>query len=115
MRLVEEGKRDLDVPVRTYVPELRLADKITVATVTVRNLLQHAESWEGNLFEDTGHGDDALAVYITKMAEFPQLAPLGTLWSYNNAAFSIAWRVIEAMTGKAYESDIKELVLVRLG
>src|SRR3712207_868753 len=35
MRLVEEGKLDLDAPVRTYLPQLQLADEATAAQVTV--------------------------------------------------------------------------------
>src|SRR5579875_3400177 len=41
MRLVEAGKLDLDAPVRTYLPDLRLADEDTAARVTVRHLLTH--------------------------------------------------------------------------
>jgi CubicO group peptidase (beta-lactamase class C family) len=41
MRLVAEGKVDLDAPVRRYVPELKLADEQTAAEVTVLNLLNH--------------------------------------------------------------------------
>ncbi|MGI8968069.1 MAG: serine hydrolase domain-containing protein, partial [Chloroflexota bacterium] len=35
MRLVEEGKIDLDAPVQRYVPELRLKDEETAQRVTV--------------------------------------------------------------------------------
>ena len=41
MRLVAEGRVELDAPVRRYVPELRLADEQTAAQVTVLNLLNH--------------------------------------------------------------------------
>src|SRR3954453_10178421 len=34
MRLVEEGRLDLDAPVRAYVPELRLQDEDVAARVT---------------------------------------------------------------------------------
>jgi len=49
------------------------------------------------------------------MADLPQLTPLGTVLSYNNAAFSLAGRVIEAVTGKTYEAALGELVLGPLG
>src|SRR6185295_4724161 len=35
MRLVEQGKVDLDAPVRTYVPELALKDESVASKVTV--------------------------------------------------------------------------------
>ncbi len=39
MRLVEAGQLDLDAPVRTYLPDLRLADEAVAAGVTLRHLL----------------------------------------------------------------------------
>jgi CubicO group peptidase (beta-lactamase class C family) len=49
------------------------------------------------------------------MAQLPQLTPLGTVWSYNNAALALAGRVIEVLTEKTYEAALKELVLLPLG
>src|SRR5215467_12890607 len=41
MRLVEQGRVDLDAPVRAYVPELRLKDESVAERVTVLHLLNH--------------------------------------------------------------------------
>src|SRR5438067_3636421 len=41
MCLVERGELDLDVPVRTYLPELKLSDDDVAARVTMRHLLTH--------------------------------------------------------------------------
>ena len=41
LRLVEQGRVDLDAPVRRYVPELRLRDERAAETVTVLQLLNH--------------------------------------------------------------------------
>src|SRR4051812_868981 len=45
MRLVDEGKLDLDAPVRTYLPDLSLRDERAAATVTPRHLLTHTGGW----------------------------------------------------------------------
>jgi CubicO group peptidase (beta-lactamase class C family) len=115
MRLVEAGKVALDAPVRRYLPDLRLIDETVAAGVTVRHLLTHTAGWVGDYFADTGRGDDALATIVAQMAELPQLTPLGEIWSYNNAAFYLAGRVIEAVTGKSYEAAVRELVLDPIG
>jgi CubicO group peptidase (beta-lactamase class C family) len=115
MRLVEAGKLDLDAPLRTYMPDFTMKDPDVTARVTTRHLLTHTGGWEGDWFEDTGDGDDALAKYVKFMSKLPQLSPLGALLSYNNAAFSLAGRVIEVLTGKTYEAALKELVLRPLG
>src|SRR5919108_2580753 len=115
MRLAEEGRLDLDQPVRTYLPEFRLEDEAAAAGATLRTLLTHTGGWLGDYFDDLGAGDDALARMIERLAEAPQLTPLGEVWSYNNSAFYIAGRVIEAVTGKTFEQAANELVLEPLG
>ena len=115
MRLVEQGKIDLNAPVRTYIPELKLKDEETAQKVTVLQLLNHSAGWQGDYFENTGQGDDALAKYVEKLAELDQVTPLGTQASYNNASLSLAGRLIEKVTGKTYEEAVKELVLDPIG
>jgi CubicO group peptidase (beta-lactamase class C family) len=111
MHLVAEGAIDLDRPVREYVPELELADAGATAGVTMRHLLAHTGGWAGDYFDDTGWGDDAVARYVERMKTLPQLTPLGELWSYNNAGFGLAGRVVEVVTGEAFEGVVKRLVL----
>src|SRR6266511_3146587 len=41
MRLVEQGLLDLDAPVRTYLPDFRVADEAAAARVTLRQCLNH--------------------------------------------------------------------------
>src|SRR5262245_40101048 len=60
MYLVAEGKLDLDRPVREYLPDFELADTDATNRVTMRHLLAHTGGWEGDYFDDTGWGDDAV-------------------------------------------------------
>ena len=115
MRLVERGELDLDSPLRTYLPGLKLGDEDVAARVTMRHLLTHTGGWIGDYFDDFGSGDDALARMCESMATLPQLTPLGEVWSYNNAGFYLAGRVIEVIAGKPYEEAMQELVLEPLG
>ncbi len=110
MYLVGEGVIDLDRPVREYVPELELADSGATAGVNMRHLLAHTGGWVGDYFDDTGWGDDAVARYVERMRTLPQLTPLGELWSYNNAGFALAGRVVEVVTGERFEDVVKRLV-----
>lgn len=113
--LSEKNKLDLDAPVRRYVPELKLKDANVAARVTMRHLLTHTGGWFGDYFNDFGTGDDALAKMVQAMKTLPQVTPLGKLWSYNNAGFYLAGRVIEKICGKPYEEVVKELVFLPLG
>lgn len=111
VRLVERGLVELDAPVRSYVPELRVADEEAAASVTVLQLLNHTSGWDGDFFRNTGDGDDALARYVDAMAGLQQLTRPGEVVSYNNAAFGVAGRLVEKVTGSTYESALRELLL----
>jgi CubicO group peptidase (beta-lactamase class C family) len=115
MRLVEQGKIDLGASVRTYVPELKLKDESVARDVTVLHLLNHSAGWDGDLFKDTGDGDDALDRYVALMADIEQISPLGQTVSYNNASLALAGLVIERVTGTSYEQAVQDLVLEPLG
>jgi len=113
MHLVERGMIDLDAPVRTYLPDLMLADKNTAARVTTKNLLTHTGDWWGDSVTDTGNDDDdAIARFVAeKLPTFPQLAPLGSLFSYNNTGFVLMGRMLETLTGQPYRATVQSLVL----
>ena len=117
MRLCDEGRIDLDAPVRAYVPELKLRDEGVASTVTVLQLLNHTAGWDGDFFEDQGDGDDALERYVRRMRTLKQVVQpgQGSTASYNNAAVALAGRVIEKITGTAYEKAVTDLVLEPVG
>src|SRR5581483_9824831 len=115
MRLVEQGLVDLNEKVKTYVPELKLKDSFVEENVTVLHLFNHTAGWSGDILTDTGQGDDALEKYVALLADADQETPLGKAASYNNAALSLAGRIIEKVTGKTYEQAMKEMVFEPLG
>jgi CubicO group peptidase (beta-lactamase class C family) len=75
MRLIDEGKVRLEAPVRTYLPEFAVRDQIASADVTVLDLLTHMGGWEGDVFDDTGEGADAVARYVANLKNVEQVAP----------------------------------------
>ncbi len=111
LKLAGDGKIDLDAPVQAYLPDFRVAEEEASRKVTVRHLLTHACGWEGDFFIDTGQGRDALAEYVAQLSRAAQLAPVGTLFSYNNSAFSVAGRIIEVVSGLPFEQALGDLVL----
>jgi CubicO group peptidase (beta-lactamase class C family) len=115
MQLVEQGKVDLDAPVRKYIRDFKLRDKGVTRKVTVRHLLTHMGGWVGDYFNDFGNGDDALDKMVKDIARLPQIQPLGTIWSYNNTGFNVASRLIEIVTRKSYEQVAQEWLFDPLG
>ncbi len=115
MRLVEAGKLDLDTPVRKILPKFKMSDPEVEKRLTTRHLLTHTGGWIGDYFDDFGNGDDALQKMVKKIRKLPQVTPLGQAWSYNNAGFNIAGRIVEVLTGQPYESAAREMIFAPLG
>jgi CubicO group peptidase (beta-lactamase class C family) len=115
MRLVAQGKVDLDAPVLRYVPELVLPNQQWTSKMTVLNLLNHTAGLDWRLIVDTGDGDDALAQFVARLAGFEQLAAPGTRTSYSQVGYNLAGRVIEKVTGLTFERAVATLILEPLG
>lgn len=114
MQLVDEGKIELDAPVRTYLPELTVADEDVSARVTMRHLLTHTSGIDGDVFTDTGRGDDCLEKYVASLTDVGQSHALGATFSYCNTGFMVAGRVIEAVTGMTWDAAMAERLFVPL-
>ncbi|WP_046495778.1 serine hydrolase domain-containing protein [Streptomyces odonnellii] len=115
MQLVDEGTVDLDTPVRTYLPEFALADGKAAAEITVRQLLCHTSGFEGDVFPDTGRGDDAVSKLMPLLADVPQLFAPGEMFSYNNAAYCVLGRLVEVLRDKPYDACLGEHLIKPLG
>jgi CubicO group peptidase (beta-lactamase class C family)/acetyl esterase/lipase len=115
MQLVDEGLLDLDAPIVEVLPELRLADPDVTKQVTMRHLLTHTSGIDGDVFTDTGRGDDCLEKYVALLGEVGQNHPLGATWSYCNAGFSLMGRVIEKITDGSWDEAMRKRIFVPLG
>lgn len=111
MQLVDEGKLGLDDPVRTHLPEFKLADGQAAATATVRQLMTHTSGFGGDVFIDTGYGDDCVEKYVTALADQEQMFAPGKYYSYNNAGFCVLGRIIEVLRGKSFDSCLNEYLV----
>lgn len=114
MRLVEQGKIDLHAPVRRYLPDFRVRDETASRDVTVWHLLTHLGGWEGQV-SGPERGTETLKNLVASITDLMQVAPPGKAWSYNNAGFSIAGRVIEVATGTSINRAISDLMFKPLG
>ncbi|WP_218004213.1 serine hydrolase domain-containing protein [Nocardia araoensis] len=114
LRLVADGRVELDAPVRRYVPEFTptaaAADEITVL-----RLLNHTAGLEWRIGADTGEGDDALARHAVELAESRLIAEPGARPSYSQAGFNLAGRIIENVTGSTFERAVASLLFEPLG
>lgn len=115
MQLVDEGLLDIDAPVRDTVPAFAIGDDAAASAITARQLLSHVSGFEGDLFNDTGVGDDAVEKYLATIADAPQLFAPGERFSYNNAAFVVLGRIIEVLRGTSFDQALRTHLATPLG
>jgi CubicO group peptidase (beta-lactamase class C family) len=115
MQLVELGEVELNAPVHTYVPELKLSDAEATQSVTVRHLLTHTSGITGDYFPDFGRGDDAVANLVASFDSVEMLCRPGRMFSYCNSGFILAGRLIERVTGQTWDRVLRERLLNPLG
>ncbi|HLZ73253.1 MAG TPA: serine hydrolase [Dehalococcoidia bacterium] len=115
MQLVEAGTVDLDAPIASHLPELRLADAAAQGSVSLRHLLTHTAGFYGDRFDDFGLGDDALAKAVASFDQLRQYTAPGELWSYCNTGFQLAGHLVERLRGQAFETAARERLFAPLG
>jgi CubicO group peptidase (beta-lactamase class C family) len=115
MRLVDQGKIDLDAPIRRYLPSFQLSNAQAAETITCRHLVNHSSGIVGDYHADFGEGDDCLERFVDSLKDQEHVYEPGLMFSYSNAAFELAGRVIEAVCGKPYDEVLSEELLEPLG
>ncbi|MBN9608471.1 MAG: hypothetical protein BGO26_19460 [Actinobacteria bacterium 69-20] len=117
--LVQRSLLDLDRPVHEYLPGIltcpaELHDQR--AAVRVADLFTHTAGWVGDVFFDTGPGDDALARAVAEqLPGVPQHTAPGDRASYNNVSLVVAARLVETVADDGYENLLRSRVLEPLG
>ncbi|MBV8933840.1 MAG: beta-lactamase family protein, partial [Kutzneria sp.] len=122
LQLVGEGKIDLDVPVQRYAPALLPdGDKITI-----RMLLQHTSGLydyvndlpteaDGQVFLDSRNRHYDLEELVKLATAKPLGFTPGSRMSYSNSNFIVAGLLIKAVTGKAWDDEIRNRITTPLG
>lgn len=116
MQLVDEGRLDLDLPVKTWLPAFRVADAAATEVITARQLLCHTAGFDGDLYADTGRGDDAVQRVVEELVPtLSQLYPPGRMFSYSNAGYCVLGRLVEVMRSMPYAQALREFLVAPLG
>jgi CubicO group peptidase (beta-lactamase class C family) len=111
MSLVEDGRLELDLPVRSYIPELNLSESRAAREITLRHLLSMSAGVDNGDYADYGLGDDALAKRVAALSRLPQHFVPGSYFGYSNAGVDIAGYVATRVTGQTWEDLLSERVL----
>lgn len=111
MQLVDEGRLELDQPVKSYLRDFQVADPDATQSITVRQLLNHTNGLMGDFFpNDAQATGNPIARYVDRCNLLPQIHPPGKFYSYSNAAYGIAGRLIEVVLGMSWFEAIEERI-----
>ena len=113
--LNKEGKVDIDKSVRNYIPELKFYNDDMNDHITLHDMMchrtglpRHDISWY--LFPT--HSRDTLMQRIQYMEPS---AGIREKWQYNNFMFMMQGAVVEKISGKSWEDNIREKIFAPLG
>jgi CubicO group peptidase (beta-lactamase class C family) len=116
LQCVERGQVDLDERVKTYLPEFTLAPPAKADEIRVRNLLNHTNGIDGDLFwPDRVKGRDALKYYLQEVRQCSTLFDPGEYVSYSNAGMLVAGRLLEVVTGEYYHDLLERDIYGAVG
>ena len=108
MQLVDEGQLSLDTTVAEALPGVRLGTGDVGGQVTVRHLLTHTSGIDGDVFSDTGRGDECVERYVSLLAAIPSVFTPGAAYSYCNSGFVVLGRIIEVLDGQSWDESLRQ-------
>jgi CubicO group peptidase (beta-lactamase class C family) len=117
MQLVEQGKIDLDQPVKHYLPYFELDDP-RHSEITIRQMLNHSSGMPDVMdYEwDRPQLDEGAAErYVRSLKTEKMIAAPGERFRYSNMAFDTLGDVIAKVSGVPFESYVKDSILIPLG
>ncbi|HLF47112.1 MAG TPA: serine hydrolase, partial [Chitinophagaceae bacterium] len=112
--LEKEGKVNLDKPVRDYLPELKFQNDYTNKHITLRDMMCHRSGLPRHDY--SWYGTTASRTELLNRIQYQEpSAELREKYQYNNFMFMAQGMVIEKITGKSWEENMREKIFQPLG
>jgi CubicO group peptidase (beta-lactamase class C family) len=112
--LVDEGKLDYDVPVKTYLPDFKMFDPFASEQITLRDMLYHRTGLSGHdALWTTGITDRSDLAY--RLRYLKPAVPFRYAASYNSTIYAVIGYIAEALTGKTWDTLVRERIFEPLG
>jgi CubicO group peptidase (beta-lactamase class C family) len=115
VQLIEERRLSLETPVSEVLPGTRIGVDDIGSVLTIRHLLTHTSGLDGDIFTDTGRGDDCVQRYVDKLACASSTFPVGAAYSYCNSGYVLAGRLIEVIDGRPWDESLRDRLIGPLG
>jgi CubicO group peptidase (beta-lactamase class C family) len=113
--LAEQGKVDLDAPVRDVIPWFKLHDSIATELVSCRDLLAHRTGLPAHDMMWYGEIPLSLEEVTRRLRYLPTARQPRQRWQYNNMCYMVAGYVTEVLTGQTWTDAVQSVLLDPLG
>lgn len=112
--LVDEGKMAWDDPVRRHRPDFAVADEWMSNHITVRDLLAHRLGLKRAtpLYISLQYSQSEL---IERMRYYEPLVDFRSEFTYDNAQYTLAGALVEAVSGQTWRDFVRERIFAPLG
>ncbi|HTZ28349.1 MAG TPA: serine hydrolase domain-containing protein [Streptosporangiaceae bacterium] len=115
MQLIDEGRLSLDTTVDEVLPGVRVGPGDGGGEIAIRHLLTHTSGIDGDIFTDTGRGDECVERYVGELGVAARIFPPGAAYSYCNSGFVLLGRIIEVLDGRIWDASLRERLTGPLG
>jgi len=113
--LVEDSVLLWNDTIVQYLPKFELKPPEETGKLTIRHVLSHTTGLPYHAYTNMVEEGASLDSMLSWLKDIKLAAGVGQAYSYQNVAYSIIGRVIEARTGRTYEDQLREKVFLPLG
>lgn len=117
MQLAEQGKVNIDQPLKSYLPTFSINTRFTnAAPITPRNVMTHHSGVPDSLFNGMWTDKPAHFSKVTAALKDDYAAyPPNTIFSYSNIGITLLGDMIEHVTGRDFSSVVNQSLLQPMG
>ncbi len=108
--LVQEGQVDWNDKIVDYLHDFSLKSEASTRELNIRNVLSHTTGLPYHSYTNLIEAGWNLPGMIHALRDVNVIAPVGSIYSYQNVAYSIIAEVVQSATGETYQDLMKRRV-----
>lgn len=115
LQIADEGKISLNDNLAVYFPGFPKAKQVTIEHLLTHTSGISSYTNDRRIFDSLRQTTVTQQNMLNLIASLPYEFEPGTKWSYSNSAYSLLGYIIEKVTGKTYEQNVRERIFGPLG
>ncbi len=106
--LVQDSLINWDNTVKSYLPDFRLKTEASTNELNIKHVLSHTTGLIRHSYTNYIEDGKSLEEMIPELSNVNLIGPPGSVYSYQNLAYSLIDPIIETSTGMDYETTLEE-------